>query len=254
MNTNEQNAQNEQMITVRAVYLGSDPTMSEPEDAFCLGSIPILEGAQPLSKKAKQLRKFVDESHKSSGANYRPICKPYYYVEFMKGSTVVDTKEGRVGVTPNTILVLYDVLISEAETLNGVLNWRFEKLAWNKYRTLIQKEYERISGIKDKLLEKLTVQWGKFYGLQLDQEVPKVINFDVRIGKQQKNNESKSHDQFNWHVKITKIKLADFFSALEYIEQAFFLLDVDCEIRVSFDDTEIYRTPKGLTDEKNEEA
>lgn len=242
MSTGEQH---EQTIVVRAQYLGNDPTLSEPNERFELGDLPIFEALPLLSAKAK---KVVNSNYK-----YRAMSDAFYYVEFLHGAQCVDRVEGRVGVKPKTDIVLYEVPISVAESFKTVTNWNFEKLSWTKYRQIIQSEYSRAVRIKDDLVNRLTENWSRFYNLQFDSSIPKVVRFDAKTGKHQRDPEFPSSDRFHWHVNLRNIKVGDLFSAIEYFEQALFLLNVECDLTVNFDTTEVYRTPKGLSYDPKEE-
>lgn len=241
MNTN---VRPEPTIVIRARYLGNDPTMSEPESRFFLGELPIIEKLTKLSDLPKS---------ETSKLKFRRSTGYFYYVEFLRGDIVIDQTEGRVGVKPGTQLVLYEVPLSVAETFKTVPNWNFIKLSWSKYRELIGAEYRATIRRKDELVEKLTSQWTRFFNLAFDKPSPKIIRFDARIGKKQRDPMISDSERFHYHVTVNAIKPADLFNAVEYFEQAFFLLGVECTVTVDFDTTEVYQTPLGLTHEPTEE-
>lgn len=244
MDTNDTSEPLEQTIVVKAEYFGADPALSEPNKPFLLGELPIFESLRLMNKKAKRIT--------NSQYKYRAGAHALYYVEFLEGRQCTDRIEGRVGVTPRTVLVLYEVSISVAETFKAVPDWKFEKLSWSKYRELIQLKYESKIREKDDLVNRLTENWSRFYNLRFDMPTPKVIRFDARIGKHPRDHEFPSSDRFHWHVNLTSIKIADLFSAIEYFEQALFLMNVACDLTVNFDMIEVYCTPKGLSYEPEE--
>lgn len=225
--------QPERTIVVRAVYLGDEPALSEPEKSFFLGPIPVIQAI----KKERDVRTIV--AYGQSFPN----------VEFLHGSLSYNPDEGRAGVSEETILVIYDVPVSWAEKLNDIRDWRFERLSWTKYREIISDRFERTTRIRDNLADKLTTGWARFFGLKIDDSLPKVIRIDVWLGKHQRDRQFGSTDRYHYHVNVKAIKIADLFNAVEYIEQAFYSLQVDCEIVVQFDAEDVYRTPQGLTHE-----
>lgn len=225
--------QPERTIVVRAVYLGDEPALSEPEQPFFIGSMPIVNAIT----KQRDIRTIV------------AYGQTFPNVEFLHGSLSYNPDEGRAGVTEETVLVIYDVPISVAEEWNAIENWKFEKFSWTKYREIITSQFERVTHARDKLADKLTTGWARFFGLQIDSIVPQVIRIDVWLGKHRKDREFKSTDRYHYHVNLRAVKVADLFNAVEYIEQAFFSLGVDCEVAVSINTEDVYRTPQGLTDE-----
>lgn len=242
MNTN---GQPEKTITVLARYIDNDPTLSEPKKRFSLGELPIIDSAQPLSEKSKRI---LPSENKYSAVTY-----PFDYVEFLHGSWCVDQIEGRVGIRPRSEMVLYDVPISVAESFKTIPGWKFEKLSWTRYRQMIESEYNRINKVRNDLVERLSENWVRFYNIKFDANISKPILFDVRIGKTQIDSENPSSDRYHWHVNLKRIRSGDLFSAIEYFEQALYLLNVDCSLTLTFDETEIYRTPEGLTYDPKEE-
>jgi hypothetical protein len=223
----------ERTIVVRAVYLGDEPDLSEPEKPFFLGSMPIINAIT----KQRDIQTIV------------AYGQTFPNVEFLHGSLSYNPDEGRAGVTEETVLVIYDVPISVAEEWKTIERWKFEKTSWTKYREIITSQYERVIRARDNLADKLTTGWARFFGLKIDEIVPQVIRIDVWLGKHRKDREFKSTDRYHYHVNLKEVKVADLFNAVEYIEQAFYSLGVDCEVAVSIDTEQVYKTPKGLTDE-----
>lgn len=231
--------QPERTIVVRAVYDGIGPALSRPKEPFFIGSMPIIAAIT----KGVPIERLVNYGH------------PFENVEFLQGSLEYNREEEKTGVSEKTVLVIYDVPVSEAEIWNDIPGWKFERLSWSKYREIINDRYERINKLRDTLADKLTTGWARFYGLQIDSEIPTVVRFDLWLGKHPKDPQLESTDRYHYHVTLKgygKLRVADLFNAIEYIEQAFYSLNVDCEVAVKINTEEVYRSPKGLTDETKE--
>jgi hypothetical protein len=237
-NTNEQ-PKTERAIVVRAVYVGKTVNWSRPKEPYFIGSdnpIPLLSACD-----------------RSDGKN-----KPLLYdhnVELLGGMLVKNDDEFRVGIMPGTGFALFEVPISVAESLNGIEDWRFERLSWTKYRIQLDNRYLALKRQRDELVFKMSIGWTRFFGIDSNTapEPPKVVKLDVRLGKHQKDRDFPSTDSYHYHVNIKpeKVdKLSDIFNAVEYIEQAFFMLGVFAEVELKFDGDLAYRTPEGLGDEK----
>lgn len=225
--------QPERHIVVRAVYVGKEPTFSKPREPFFLANVPIVEAVSEQNKRYK---------------TDWPL--PFHYVDLFEGSVCYDFDGYRVGIEPKTQLALFDIRVSVAETFNDVKDWRFERLSWTKYREILANQADNCRQLEAVCNQKLTEWWPRFFGLQLDSDVNKVTRVDLRLGKHPKDPEFPSTERFHYHVNLKKIKPHELFSAIEYIEQAFHYLGVDCDVGITFDTEEVYRTPKGLVDEK----
>lgn len=223
----------EDTIVIKAVLLSSAPIYSRPRRPFLIGSMPMVEaitGDIPEDEINKHLLLYEN-------------------VEFLQGAISHNYKEERVGFTEGTALVIYDVPMSEAEQWAAVdgETWKFEKLSWTKYRKIQDKRFERLTKAREKTLYKMTNNWYRFFGIRLYEQVPKVIRMDVRAAKHQRDPDFPTTDRHHYHVNLKKHRIYDLLNAVEYIEQGFFLLNVECEVTVSFDGEEVYQTPKGLT-------
>lgn len=228
----EKQPEPDRTIVVRAVYTGNEPTLSQSREPFFLGKMAIIEPVTPMALQN----------------NIPPM--PFEYVEFLQGNTCIDKENFKSGVFPMTVLVIYDVPVSEAETWNEIPDWKFERLSWTKYRGIIEKKYERANQVRDSLIERLTTGWTRFFNLTIDGVTGnKVIRIDVYFGKHSRDPKFQSTDRHHYKVNVKSVRVNDLFSAVEYIEQAFFLFGVDCELKVTVDAIEVYSTPRGITNE-----
>lgn len=221
----------EKTIVVRAVYLGDEPTFSESKEPFFLGSFPVLAPVHP----------------EGGGFLLKDVC------EFLSGTRVIEHENYKVGVSEGTSLVLFDVPISIAEGLNGIENWRFEKLSWSKYREILATKYEALTRGRENILEKITSGWTKFFSIQFDKSPPRVIRLDLRVGKHQADPKFPSTDRYHYYARLQNVKAHDLVSAVEFFEQAFHLLNIECEVSLTYATDVVYKTPKGLADEASKD-
>lgn len=237
MESEKQHNDNERTIVVRAVYQGDTPELGERRAPFFLGGIPIVEAIN--KKNASQ--KIISQG------------RLFPNIEILQGCKSYDPENERVGISEGTVLVLYDVPMVKAERLVGIKNWRFERLSWSKYREIVNGQYDRVNRTRDKLADKLTTGWSRFYGLQIDQDVPMVVRFDMWLGKHERDREFSTTTREHYHVNLRAAKPADIFQAIEYIEQGFFSIGVEVEVAISINTAEVYKTPEGLTRSDNDE-
>ncbi len=226
----------EKTIVVRAVYCGTKATLSEPSKPFCLADLPIIE---PLLQVVEKDAPMKIDVHPSL----------YFYADFLLEETpiVIARKTQRVGFRPGAQLVIFDVPISTAEKFALIPDWRFERLSWTKYRELLVRTEKDLLADHAFVIQKMTEWWPRFFDLNLNSELL-VVNLNLYLGRHQRDPEfpTSQHDRYHYHIRLHRILTHQLLSAVEYLEQGFHLLNIECDLVINYEGSEVYRTPQSI--------